>query len=88
MQAKIFFITLGGANLSRSVAFYHDALGQEFYDEVTGADGCLLQCTSRPWSRPDAPMWKGRQNQGFLRSRLTMVRGEPEISILESCLAG
>jgi uncharacterized protein len=49
MQAKIFFITLAVDNLDRSVAFYRDGLGwptdgivgQEFHDEVTGADGTI-----------------------------------------------
>ena len=49
MQAKIFFITLAVDDLSRSVAFYRDGLGwptegiigQEFHDEVTGADGTI-----------------------------------------------
>src|ERR1700727_412928 len=49
MQAKIFFITLAVGDLARSVAFYRDGLGwptegivgQEFNDEVTGADGTI-----------------------------------------------
>jgi uncharacterized protein len=49
LQAKIFFITLAVDNLDRSVAFYRDGLGwptegivgQEFHDEVTGADGTI-----------------------------------------------
>jgi uncharacterized protein len=49
MQAKISFITLAVADLDRSVAFYRDGLGwptngivgQEFHDEVTGADGTI-----------------------------------------------
>jgi catechol 2,3-dioxygenase-like lactoylglutathione lyase family enzyme len=49
VQAKIFFITLAVDNLDRSVAFYRDGLGwptdgivgQEFHDEVTGADGTI-----------------------------------------------
>ena len=49
MQAEIFFITLGVADLGRSVAFYRDGLGwpmegivgQEFHDDVTGADGTI-----------------------------------------------
>lgn len=49
MQAKISFITLAVADLGRSVAFYRDGLGwktdgivgQEFHDEVTGADGTI-----------------------------------------------
>jgi predicted lactoylglutathione lyase len=49
MQAKIFFITLAVADLGRSVAFYRDGLGwptdgivgQQFHDEVTGADGTI-----------------------------------------------
>jgi uncharacterized protein len=49
MQAKIFFITLAVTDLGRSVAFYRDGLGwptdgivgQEFHDEVTGADGTI-----------------------------------------------
>lgn len=49
MPAKVFFITLAVADLGRSVAFYRDGLGwptdgivgQEFHDEVTGADGTI-----------------------------------------------
>jgi len=49
MQAEIFFITLGVADLGRSVAFYRDGLGwptegilgQEFHDDVTGAEGTI-----------------------------------------------
>ena len=49
MQAKIFFITLAVDDLDRSVAFFRDGLGwptegivgQEFHDEVTGADGTI-----------------------------------------------
>jgi len=49
VRAKIFFITLAVDNLHRSVAFYRDGLGwptegivgQEFHDEVTGADGTI-----------------------------------------------
>jgi uncharacterized protein len=49
VQAKIFFITLAVDDLDRSVAFYRDGLGwptegivgQEFHDEVTGADGTI-----------------------------------------------
>ncbi len=49
MRAKIFFITLAVDDLGRSVAFYRDGLGwptegivgQEFDDEVTGADGTI-----------------------------------------------
>jgi catechol 2,3-dioxygenase-like lactoylglutathione lyase family enzyme len=49
LQAKIFFITLAVDNLDRSVAFYRDGLGwptegivgQEFHDDVTGADGTI-----------------------------------------------
>jgi len=49
MRAKIFFITLAVEDLDRSVAFYRDGLGwptdgvvgQEFHDEVTGADGTI-----------------------------------------------
>src|SRR5262249_61776881 len=49
MRAKIFFITLAVDDLDRSVAFYRDGLGwptegvvgQEFHDEVTGADGTI-----------------------------------------------
>jgi catechol 2,3-dioxygenase-like lactoylglutathione lyase family enzyme len=53
MRAKIFFITLAVADLSRSVGFYRDGLGwptegiisQEFHDEVTGADGTIALFT-------------------------------------------
>lgn len=49
MRAKIFFITLAVDDLARSVAFYRDGLGwptkgivgQEFHDDVTGADGTI-----------------------------------------------
>lgn len=49
MKAKIFFITLAVDDLDRSVAFYRDGLGwptegivgQEYHDEVTGADGTI-----------------------------------------------
>jgi hypothetical protein len=49
LQAKIFFITLAVDDLDRSVAFYRDGLGwptqgivgQEFHDDVTGADGTI-----------------------------------------------
>ena len=49
MRAKVFFITLAVDDLGRSVAFYRDGLGwptkgivgQEFHDEVTGADGTI-----------------------------------------------
>ena len=49
MRAKIFFITLAVNDLRRSVAFYRDGLGwptegivgQEFHDDVTGADGTI-----------------------------------------------
>lgn len=49
MDAKIFFITLAVDDLGRSLAFFRDGLGwptqgivgQEFHDEVTGADGTI-----------------------------------------------
>jgi uncharacterized protein len=49
MRATINFITLAVEDLDRSVAFYRDGLGwptegiigQEFHDEVTGADGTI-----------------------------------------------
>lgn len=49
MRAKISFITLAVEDLDRSVGFYRDGLGwqtegivgQEFHDEVTGADGTI-----------------------------------------------
>jgi hypothetical protein len=49
MDAKIFFITLAVDDLDRSLAFYRDGLGwptdgivgQEFHDQVTGADGTI-----------------------------------------------
>ena len=49
LQAKIFFITLAVDDLDRSVTFYRDGLGwptegivgQEFQDEVTGAEGTI-----------------------------------------------
>ena len=53
MRAKISFITLAVDDLGRSVAFYRDGLGwqtegivgQEFHDEVTGADGTIALFT-------------------------------------------
>lgn len=49
LPTKIFFITLAVDDLARSVAFYRDGLGwptdgivgQEFHDDVTGADGTI-----------------------------------------------
>jgi uncharacterized protein len=49
VRAKIFFITLAVDDLDRAVAFYRDGLGwpteaivgQEFHDELTGADGTI-----------------------------------------------
>lgn len=49
MRTTISFITLAVDDLDRSVAFYRDGLGwrtegvvgQEFHDEVTGADGTI-----------------------------------------------
>ena len=49
MRAKVFFITLAVDDLGRSLAFYRDGLGwptqgvvgQEFHDELTGADGTI-----------------------------------------------
>jgi uncharacterized protein len=49
MRAKISFIILAVDDLRRSVAFYRDGLGwqtegivgQEFHDEITGADGTI-----------------------------------------------
>ena len=49
MHAKISFITLAVDDLERSVAFYRDGLGwptegivgQQFHDELTGADGTI-----------------------------------------------
>ena len=49
MRAKLFFITLAVDDLDLSVAFYRDGLGwptdgivgQQFHDEVTGADGTI-----------------------------------------------
>jgi catechol 2,3-dioxygenase-like lactoylglutathione lyase family enzyme len=49
MDAKIFFITLAVDDLDRSLAFYRDGLGwptegivgEEYHDEVTGADGTI-----------------------------------------------
>ena len=53
MRAKIFFITLAVDDLGRSLAFYRDGLGwptqgvvgQEFHDELTGADGTIAAFT-------------------------------------------
>jgi uncharacterized protein len=49
MRPRIFFITLAVSDLERSLAFYRDGLGwptdgivgQEFHDDVTGADGTI-----------------------------------------------
>ena len=49
MRAKIFFITLAVDYIGRSLAFYRDdpgwptqgVVGQEFRDELTGADGTI-----------------------------------------------
>ena len=49
MDPKIFFITLAVDDLDRSLAFYRDGLGwptegivgQEFHDQLTGADGTI-----------------------------------------------
>ena len=49
MRAKVFFITLAVDDLGRSLAFYRDGLGwptqgvvgQEFHDELTGAEGTI-----------------------------------------------
>ena len=49
MRAKIFFITLAVDDLDQSASFYRDGLGwptqgivgQEFHNEVTGADGTI-----------------------------------------------
>jgi catechol 2,3-dioxygenase-like lactoylglutathione lyase family enzyme len=53
MDPKIFFITLAVDDLDRSLAFYRDGLGwptegivgQEFHDELTGADGTIAMFT-------------------------------------------
>jgi len=53
MRAKIFFVTLAVADLGWSAAFYRGGLGwptegivgQEFHDEVTGADGTIAFLT-------------------------------------------
>ncbi len=53
MRAEIFFITLAVDDLDRAVAFYRDGLGwptegvvgEEFRDEVTGADGTIAFVT-------------------------------------------
>ena len=63
MQAKISFITLAVDDLGRSVAFYRDGLGwrtegivgQEFHDEVTGADGTIAKIRNGDVIRLDAP---------------------------------
>lgn len=49
VRAKVSFITLAVADLGRSLAFYRDGLGwptegivgQEYHDELTGADGTI-----------------------------------------------
>jgi uncharacterized protein len=49
MRAKVVVITLAVDDLGRSLAFYRDDLGwpaqgvvgQEFHDELTGADGTI-----------------------------------------------
>jgi len=53
MDPKIFFITLAVDDLDRSLAFYRDGLGwptegivgQEFHDQLTGADGTIVTFT-------------------------------------------
>jgi hypothetical protein len=53
MDPKIFFITLAVDDLDRSLAFYRDGLGwptegivgQEFHDQLTGADGTIAMFT-------------------------------------------
>ena len=53
MRAQILFITLAVDDLDRALAFYRDGLGwptegvvgQEFHDEVTGADGTIVLVT-------------------------------------------
>ena len=53
MRAKISFITLAAGDLGRSVALYRDGLGwqtegivgQQFHDEVTGADATIAFVT-------------------------------------------
>src|SRR5579862_5568715 len=50
VRPRLDVITLGVASLERSLAFYRDGLGwptdgivgQEFHDEVTGADGTIV----------------------------------------------
>ena len=53
MDPKIFFITLAVDDLDRPLAFYRDGLGwptegivgQEFHDQLTGADGTIAMFT-------------------------------------------
>ncbi len=53
MRAQIFFITLAVDDLDRAVRFYRDGLGwpaggvvgEEFHDELTGADGTIAFVT-------------------------------------------
>ena len=79
MRAKIFFITLAVDDLGRSVAFYRDGLGwptegivgQEFHDEVTGADGTIAFFTL------DAGLMLGLYERTNLARDASLAAGPP-----------
>ena len=79
MRAKIFFITLAVDDLQRSVAFYRDGLGwptegiggQQFHDEVTGADGTIAFFTL------DDGLMIGLYERGNLAKDASVAPGPP-----------
>jgi len=79
MRAKISFITLAVDDLDRSVAFYRDGLGwqtegivgQEFHDEVTGADGTIAFFTL------DADLMLGLYERTNLAKDASLPTGPP-----------
>jgi uncharacterized protein len=79
MRAKISFITLAVDDLGRSVAFYRDGLGwptggivgQEFHDEVTGADGTIAFFTL------DAGLLLGLYERANLAKDASLPPGPP-----------
>jgi uncharacterized protein len=79
MRAKISFITLAVDDLDRSAAFYRDGLGwqtegivgQEFHDEVTGADGTIAFFTL------DAGLMLGLYERTNLAKDASLPTGAP-----------
>ena len=79
MRAKIFFVTLAVGDLQRSVAFYRDGLGwptegiggQQFHDEVTGADGTIAFFTL------DDGLMFGLYERGYLAKDASVAPGPP-----------